>query len=115
MDGVVTTPVTGGGRAVGESDERIQFAVEIVRKAESFVRPALQLTFIDAKQTFNLGLPITFSTGLKSRLTAYDLWKTGSLTWTLTGRALAYGCWYWKERSSLEGSSASCAESGCLR
>ena len=42
----------------------------------------------DAKQTFNvLDLPITVSAGLKSRLTVYDLWKTGALTWTYVGPA----------------------------
>ncbi|MBL9200527.1 MAG: TonB-dependent receptor [Opitutaceae bacterium] len=40
----------------------------------------------DAKQTLNvLELPVTISAGLKSRLTAYDLWKSGALTWTYVG------------------------------
>jgi TonB-dependent receptor len=42
---------------------------------------------LDAKQTFHLGLPITVGAGIKSRLTVYDLWKTGSLTWTYIGPA----------------------------
>ncbi|MFM7749669.1 MAG: hypothetical protein ACKPB0_04555, partial [Opitutaceae bacterium] len=42
---------------------------------------------LDAKQVLNLGLPITVGAGLKSRLTVYDLWKTGSLTWTYVGPA----------------------------
>ncbi len=43
--------------------------------------------YFDAKQTFNVGLPITVQAGIKSRLTAYDLYKTGSLTWTYVGPA----------------------------
>jgi len=42
---------------------------------------------LDAKQVLNLGLPVTVGAGLKSRLTVYDLWKTGSLTWTYVGPA----------------------------
>jgi iron complex outermembrane receptor protein len=42
---------------------------------------------LDAKKTFNLGLPVTVGLGIKSRLTAYDLWKTGALTWTYVGAA----------------------------
>ena len=43
--------------------------------------------YFDAKQVFNVGLPIAVQAGIKSRLTAYDLWKTGSLTWTYIGPA----------------------------
>ena len=42
---------------------------------------------LDAKQTFFVGLPLTVSAGLKSRLTAYDLWKIGALNWTYLGPA----------------------------
>ena len=42
---------------------------------------------LDAKQVLNLGIPVTVGAGLKSRLTVYDLWKTGSLTWTYVGPA----------------------------
>ena len=41
--------------------------------------------YLDATRTFDVGLPLTIQTGLKSRLTVYDLWKTGSLTWTYAG------------------------------
>ncbi|MSU50174.1 MAG: TonB-dependent receptor, partial [Opitutus sp.] len=58
-----------------------------ISTAERTGRSQVWSGFIDARQTFNLGLPITVSTGLKSRLTAYDLWKTGSLTWTFVGPA----------------------------
>ncbi len=43
--------------------------------------------YFDAKKSFDLGLPITVSAGVKSRLTAYDLYKTGALTWTYIGPA----------------------------
>ncbi|MEO6245283.1 MAG: carboxypeptidase regulatory-like domain-containing protein, partial [Opitutaceae bacterium] len=43
--------------------------------------------YFDAKKTLDLGLPITVSAGVKSRLTAYDLWKTGAHTWTYVGAA----------------------------
>jgi TonB-dependent receptor len=43
--------------------------------------------YLDAKQVFNIGIPISVQAGVKSRLTAYDLWKTGSLTWTYVGPA----------------------------
>jgi iron complex outermembrane recepter protein len=41
----------------------------------------------DAKQVFDIGLPVTVQAGVKSRLTVYDLWKTGALTWTYVGPA----------------------------
>ncbi|HUR59648.1 MAG TPA: TonB-dependent receptor [Opitutaceae bacterium] len=43
--------------------------------------------YLDGKQTFDVGLPITVQAGIKSRLTVYDLWKTGALTWTYVGPA----------------------------
>jgi TonB-dependent receptor len=43
------------------------------------------LGYLDAKHTFNLGLPITVSAGAKVRQTTYDLARTGSLTWTYVG------------------------------
>jgi iron complex outermembrane recepter protein len=43
--------------------------------------------YFDAKQAFTVGLPITVQAGIKSRLTVYDLWKTGALTWTYIGPA----------------------------
>lgn len=43
--------------------------------------------FLDAKKTFTLGLPIIVGAGVKSRLTTYDLARTGSLTWTYVGPA----------------------------
>ena len=43
--------------------------------------------YFDGKKTFDLGLPITVQTGVKSRLTVYDLWKTGAHTWTFVGAA----------------------------
>ncbi len=43
--------------------------------------------YFDAKQTINLGLPVTVQAGVKGRLTVYDLYKTGSLTWTYVGPA----------------------------
>ena len=43
--------------------------------------------YFDAKQVFNVGLPVSVQAGIKSRLTVYDLWKTGALTWTYVGPA----------------------------
>ncbi len=43
--------------------------------------------YFDAKKTLDLGLPITVQAGVKSRLTTFDLWKTGALTWTYVGAA----------------------------
>ena len=43
--------------------------------------------YLEGKQTFDLGLPVTVQAGVKSRLTVYDLWKTGALTWTFVGPA----------------------------
>ena len=43
------------------------------------------LGYLDAKKTFSLGLPIVLQTGVKSRLTTYDLNQTGTLTWTYVG------------------------------
>ena len=45
------------------------------------------LGYLDAKHTFNLGLPITVQAGAKVRQTTYDLARTGSLTWTYVGPA----------------------------
>ena len=47
------------------------------------------LGYFDAKKTFNLGLPIQLGTGWKTRLTTYDLERTGNLTWTYLGPARA--------------------------
>jgi iron complex outermembrane receptor protein len=58
-----------------------------ITTAERTGRSQVWTGYIDGKKTFNLGLPITVSTGIKSRLTAYDLWKTGALTWTYVGAA----------------------------
>ncbi|MDP3071659.1 MAG: TonB-dependent receptor [Opitutaceae bacterium] len=41
----------------------------------------------DGKKTFDLGLPVTVQAGVKSRLTVYDLFKTGAHTWTYVGPA----------------------------
>ena len=43
--------------------------------------------YLDGKQTFNIGLPVTVQGGIKSRLTAYDLFNNGSLSWTYVGAA----------------------------
>ncbi|MBI5769135.1 MAG: TonB-dependent receptor [Verrucomicrobia bacterium] len=43
--------------------------------------------YFDAKKAFNLGIPVIVQAGVKSRLTVYDLWKTGALTWTFVGPA----------------------------
>ncbi|MFM9954900.1 MAG: TonB-dependent receptor domain-containing protein [Opitutaceae bacterium] len=43
------------------------------------------LGYLDAKKTFTLGLPITLQAGVKTRLTTYDLNRTGALTWTYVG------------------------------
>jgi TonB-dependent receptor len=43
--------------------------------------------YFDGKKTLDLGLPVTVSAGVKSRLTVYDLWKTGAHTWTYVGTA----------------------------
>lgn len=45
------------------------------------------LGYLDAKKTFNLFLPVTVQAGVKTRLTTYDLARTGSLTWTYVGPA----------------------------
>ena len=45
------------------------------------------LGYLDAEQVFNLGLPILVQAGVKTRLTTYDLARTGSLTWTYVGPA----------------------------
>ncbi|MBI5689355.1 MAG: TonB-dependent receptor [Verrucomicrobia bacterium] len=58
-----------------------------ISTAERTGRSQVWSGYLDAKQTVNLGLPVTIGAGLKSRLTAYDLWKTGSLTWTYVGPA----------------------------
>ena len=58
-----------------------------VSTAERTGRSQVWSGYLDAKKVLNLGLPVTVSVGLKSRLTAYDLWKTGSLTWTYVGAA----------------------------
>jgi TonB-dependent receptor len=42
---------------------------------------------LDVKKGFTLGLPFTVQAGGKSRLTTYDLARTGSLTWTYVGAA----------------------------
>ena len=43
--------------------------------------------YFDAKKSVTLGLPITIGAGMKTRLTTYDLKRTGSLTWTYVGPA----------------------------
>ena len=43
------------------------------------------LGYLDAKKTFTLGLPFTVQAGVKTRLTTYDLNRTGNLTWTYVG------------------------------
>jgi len=45
------------------------------------------LGYLDAKHTFDLGLPITISAGAKVRQSTYDLSQTGTLTWTYVGAA----------------------------
>jgi TonB-dependent receptor len=45
------------------------------------------LGYLDAKQTFNLALPITVQAGVKTRLTTYGLSQTGTQTWTYIGPA----------------------------
>ena len=42
---------------------------------------------LDAKKTVNLGRPIQFSLGVKSKLTTYDLERTGPQQWTYVGVA----------------------------
>lgn len=41
--------------------------------------------YLDAKQAFNVILPFTVQVGVKTRLTTYDLARTGSQTWTYVG------------------------------
>ncbi len=55
--------------------------------AERTGRSQVWQGYFDGKKTFDLGLPVTVSAGVKSRLTVYDLWKTGALTWTFVGPA----------------------------
>ena len=55
--------------------------------AERTGRSQVWQGYFDAKQGFNIGLPVTVQAGVKSRLTVYDLWKTGALTWTYIGPA----------------------------
>jgi len=43
--------------------------------------------FLDVKKTITVGLPIVVQAGAKTRLTTYDLARTGSLTWTYVGAA----------------------------
>jgi TonB-dependent receptor len=42
---------------------------------------------LDVKKTINLGLPVMFQTGWKTRLTTYDLAVTGNQQWTYVGAA----------------------------
>ncbi|MBI4624462.1 MAG: TonB-dependent receptor, partial [Verrucomicrobia bacterium] len=58
-----------------------------VGSAERSGQSQVFLGYLDAKQTFNLGLPLTVQAGVKTRLTTYDLARTGSLTWTYVGPA----------------------------
>jgi iron complex outermembrane recepter protein len=41
--------------------------------------------YLDAKKTFDLGLPIQLSTGGKTKVTTYDIEKSGNLQWTYVG------------------------------
>ena len=70
------------------SDARIRVATaQNDLRYDCFATAHSSRGYFDAKKTFDLGLPITVSAGVKSRLTAYDLWKTGALTWTYIGAA----------------------------
>ncbi|MEN9634841.1 MAG: hypothetical protein RL077_3245 [Verrucomicrobiota bacterium] len=56
-----------------------------ISSSEKIGKSQVFLGYLDAKQTFNLGLPITVQTGVKTRLTTYALSRSGSLTWTYVG------------------------------
>jgi iron complex outermembrane recepter protein len=70
-----------------DSFNRVDANANNIGTSERAGRSQVWQGLFDAKQTFSLGLPITVQAGLKSRLTVYDLWKTGALTWTYIGPA----------------------------
>ncbi len=45
------------------------------------------LGYLDAKRVVQAGLPVTVQAGLKTRLTTYDLNRTGTRSWTYVGAA----------------------------
>ena len=59
-----------------------------IGSAERSGQSQVFLGYFDAKRAFNIfGLPITVGAGWKTRVTTYDLKKTGSLTWAYVGPA----------------------------
>lgn len=58
-----------------------------ITSAERSGQSQVFLGYLDAKKSFNVGLPFTVQAGVKSRLTTYDLARTGALNWTYVGPA----------------------------